>query len=219
MAEMKTLNGYEVVDAKAREDIANIKLPTNVSELNNDAGYLTEHQDLSDYAKKSDVPSLDGYATESYVTDAIAGIDIPTGGSNSYFFDLSSITDSGIWLTLPSVCTEAAEAFVTNGETDTVVYIKADNNFYSPAAAKYVSNKIYIYADERGKVRADKALDNGFSQFELLKNTYNEWTVRKTAATNIIITADYISTQGFATASEVQTLIDNSLGVIENGTY
>ena len=198
---MKTLNGYEVVDAKAREDIANIKLPTvptKVSELDNDANY----------------------ATEQYVNDAISGIEIPTGGdSNSYFFDLSSITDNGIWLRLPDACWATADAFVANGEKDTVVYIKADANFYSVAPAKYVSNKIYIYADERPKTRTDKALDHGYSQFELLKNTYNEWTVKKTAATNILVTADYINNKGFATASEVQTLINNSLGVIENGTY
>lgn len=39
------------------------ELPTNVSELANDAGYLTEHQ------------SLDGLATETYVNDAIGNID------------------------------------------------------------------------------------------------------------------------------------------------
>ena len=31
-------------------------------------GYLTEHQDLSSYALKSEIPSLDGYATESWAT-------------------------------------------------------------------------------------------------------------------------------------------------------
>ena len=30
-------------------------------------GYLTQHQDLSEYAKKSEIPSLDGYATTTYV--------------------------------------------------------------------------------------------------------------------------------------------------------
>ena len=29
--------------------------------------YLTQHQDLSDYAKKTDIPSLNGYATENWV--------------------------------------------------------------------------------------------------------------------------------------------------------
>lgn len=40
------------------------EIPTNVSEFVNDAGYLTEHQ------------SLEGYATEKFVTDAIDGADI-----------------------------------------------------------------------------------------------------------------------------------------------
>ena len=32
-------------------------------------GYLTQHQDLSEYAKKTDIPSLEGYATEQWVED------------------------------------------------------------------------------------------------------------------------------------------------------
>ena len=40
-------------------------VPTNVSEFNNDAGYLTEHQDISHLA------------TEQYVNDAINNIEIP----------------------------------------------------------------------------------------------------------------------------------------------
>lgn len=42
-------------------------IPSKTSELQNDSGYLTEHQDLTDYAKKNDIPSLDGYATEQWV--------------------------------------------------------------------------------------------------------------------------------------------------------
>lgn len=47
MKEMKTLNGYEVVDAKARQDIATISVsiptvPTKVSQLENDSKYATE---------------------------------------------------------------------------------------------------------------------------------------------------------------------------------
>lgn len=37
-------------------------VPTDISAFNNDAGYLTEHQ------------SLEGYATEDYVNDAIGNI-------------------------------------------------------------------------------------------------------------------------------------------------
>lgn len=55
-------------------------VPTNVSAFNNDAGYLTEHQSLSNYytktevdtsletkADKTEIPSLNGYATEQWV--------------------------------------------------------------------------------------------------------------------------------------------------------
>ena len=42
-------------------------IPSKTSELQNDSGYLTEHQDLTDYAKKTDIPSLNGYATEQWV--------------------------------------------------------------------------------------------------------------------------------------------------------
>ena len=39
-------------------------VPTKVSELTNDSGYLTEHQDLSEYAKKSDIKTLSKVPTK-----------------------------------------------------------------------------------------------------------------------------------------------------------
>ena len=38
---------------------ASTTIPTKVSQLTNDKGYLTEHQDLSAYAKKTDIPTND----------------------------------------------------------------------------------------------------------------------------------------------------------------
>ena len=75
----------EVPDGYAKtEDIPSV--PTVVSAFENDAGYLTEHQDLSDYAKTEDIPTKpedigaqpagnylttipDGYATEEFVRE------------------------------------------------------------------------------------------------------------------------------------------------------
>ena len=49
MVEMKTMtvgsNTYEIVDETARAQIAAIEIPENISELVNDAGYLTEETD------------------------------------------------------------------------------------------------------------------------------------------------------------------------------
>ena len=49
-------------------------VPVNVSAFTNDAGYLTQHQSLEGYALKSDIPTIEGLATEEYVDNAIIGI-------------------------------------------------------------------------------------------------------------------------------------------------
>ena len=54
-------------------------VPTNVSAFTNDAGYLTEHQDIT------------GKADKSYVDEAVAGINIPTEG---VFPDVEGSDDS-----------------------------------------------------------------------------------------------------------------------------
>lgn len=76
MAEMKTLNGYEVVDAAARAEIELLK------------------------AKE---PDLTGYATETYVDAAIANIDFPKASgmelvevtTNNTAEEIQAILDAG----------------------------------------------------------------------------------------------------------------------------
>ena len=83
------------------------EIPTKVSQLQNDSKFITREevpqQDLSEYAKKSEIPDVSdfitsipseyitetelsdkGYATESYVAEAIAGIEIPEGNKVLY---------------------------------------------------------------------------------------------------------------------------------------
>lgn len=59
------------------------EIPAKVSQLENDAGYLTQHQDISGLATKDEVeivenkiPSIEGLATEAYVNEAVAAIDV-----------------------------------------------------------------------------------------------------------------------------------------------
>ena len=51
-------------------------VPTKVSAFENDVGYLTQHQDLSAYALKENVPSIEGLATEQYVQEMVASVDV-----------------------------------------------------------------------------------------------------------------------------------------------
>jgi len=63
------------------------QIPTKVSDLTNDAGYITE-DDLPDYLKDSD---LDDYATKDYVDDKITDL---IGGAPSTLDTLKEIADA-----------------------------------------------------------------------------------------------------------------------------
>lgn len=47
-------------------------------------GFLTEHQDLSDYAKRSELPNVEGLASEDFVAEAIAEIEFPEADLSEY---------------------------------------------------------------------------------------------------------------------------------------
>lgn len=52
-----------------------VTVPTKTSELTNDSGFLTQHQSLADYAKKTDIPTvptnLSGFTNDIYNTVAV----------------------------------------------------------------------------------------------------------------------------------------------------
>ena len=100
------------LDAYAKKsDIPSLEGYVTETELNA-KGYLTEHQDLSAYALKTEiptVPSLDGYATTEYVDNAIANV--PSGGN----VDLSNYyTKAETNALIPSTEGLATEEYVNN---------------------------------------------------------------------------------------------------------
>ena len=53
--EIKSINGRKVCDEKAREDIASIVIPSKLSELTNDSGFIT----ADDIPSSSEIPATD----------------------------------------------------------------------------------------------------------------------------------------------------------------
>lgn len=88
----EAINSIPKTDLTGYAKISDIPVvPTKISEFENDSnylttipleyvteleldakGYLTEHQDLSEYAKKSDMPSVEGLASTDYVDEIAA---------------------------------------------------------------------------------------------------------------------------------------------------
>ena len=59
---------------QVNERIDGITVPTKVSELENDSGYLTEHQSLVEYAKKSEIPAP--YTLPTASTSTLGGVKV-----------------------------------------------------------------------------------------------------------------------------------------------
>lgn len=124
------------------------EVPTKVSELENDAGYLTTHQSLAEYAKTADlaqvaktgsyndladkptIPSTTGLATETYVDSKISEIVIPTVPTN-----VSAFTNDAGYLTEHQSLAEYAKKSeipapytLPTASTSTLGGVKVDGN-------------------------------------------------------------------------------------------
>lgn len=112
-------------------------------------GYLTEHQSLDDYAKKVDIPSVEGFASTSYVDEAINNIEIPevnlTGYATEQFVN-EAINNVKVPDVSGFITTEEVEAkgYTTTAEmTEAIaaaVETKVDKVLFT--TAKYVTNPI-----------------------------------------------------------------------------
>lgn len=124
------------------------KIPTNISAFTNDVGYLTEHQDLSEYAKKDELFSKDyndlinkptGLATEEYVDNAVSAIEHPTVNLDNY------VTKDEI----SGFISEIPEEYITETELDAKGYLtnhqdisgKADKSEVTAAIASAIADK------------------------------------------------------------------------------
>lgn len=94
-------------------------IPTKVSAFENDANYLTEHQSLTDYAKKSELPSTEGLLSAA---DAAATYQ-PKG---EYLTEHQSLADYAKKSELPAIPTKVSTfendaLYITKAEFDLVV--------------------------------------------------------------------------------------------------
>ena len=132
-------------EAYVNEKVAAIvipEVPTKVSELENDKGYLTEHQSLEGYAKTADlaqiaktgsyndladkptIPSTAGLASTKYVDDKVAGIVIPAvptkvsafENDKGYLTEHQSLADYALKSEIPSTTNLATKAEVQEVE-------------------------------------------------------------------------------------------------------
>lgn len=131
-------------------------------------GYLTEHQDLSTYALKSEIPSLTGYAkTADLSTVATSGsYEDLTNKPDLFSGDYQDLTNKPI---IPQPYTLPTASYNTLGgvkakQTDSdkkygIVYIDSDARLRVPMARQGTSPKAGIVLPVNGSFKVD---DNGY---------------------------------------------------------
>ena len=158
MPEMKTLNGYEVVDAKARKDIEGLQeavenidiskldlsdyakkaeLPTKTSQLTNDNRFITLAEvpktDLSNYALKASVPTKVSQLQNdsNFITrDEVQNPDLSEYAKKDEIPDVSDFITS-----IPS-------EYITESELNAKGYLTEHQSLANYATKSYVGAKI-----------------------------------------------------------------------------
>jgi parallel beta-helix repeat protein len=109
-------------------------IPTKTSELTNDSGFITKHQSLDEYAKKEDlfsrnyndltnkptIPSIKGLATETYVKNEIANIQL--GGNDNYINVLDYGVKEGLDVDAKTNTTAFQSILDTYGDTKIILF-------------------------------------------------------------------------------------------------
>lgn len=213
------------------------EVPIKVSELFNDAGYLTEHQSLEGYATEKYVDTavanvkvdLTGYATEKWVEEQIEDINIPTVDLTPYALktDIPTIptkvsafeNDKGYLTQHQSLDGLASEEYVNTAVSN----VKVDLTGY--ATETYVQEQIEgieITADAVEEVYIGSTEPSADSNAVLWINPDGE-------ANTTLATTDYVDNAvanvqvdltGYATEEYVQKQIENvSVGDFDLSEY
>ena len=158
--EIPSLDGYAsetYVESAVSESVKYVKKWVE------DQGYLTEHQDLSEYAKKTDIPSLEGYATETFVKNAIAEAEL-SGGD----VDLSG------YVTKDDIRVMSAQSH-THANKDVLDDINAERvdswDNASKAGGTTLDESIVVTRDA-GNYKNGMTIEEGTSVLEVLKNFF-----------------------------------------------
>jgi hypothetical protein len=119
-----TFNGNSVpVSNKTAAITANIPtVPTNVSAFTNDAGYLTQHQDISGKANIADLATV---ATSGSYNDLSNKPTIPTVPTN-----VSAFTNDAGYITSSSITNKANKITIVNYGTSSTTTTLSENIYY-----------------------------------------------------------------------------------------
>ena len=218
-ADVPSIEGL-ATETFVNEEIAKIvipKVPTKVSELENDKNYLTKSEADATYAKigsgtGSEGVDLSDYATKEYVGEEIAKIEIPNiDGKQDVISDLDAIR-SGAALGVTALQEVPAE-YITETELTEKGYLTSQSlNGY--ATEEYVDGKIPTKVSElendANYLTAHQDISGKQDVIEDLETIRSGAALGATSIQSLdgYATEEYVTSQGYALKSEIPSLDD-----------
>ena len=216
---------------------ANITVPTKVSELTNDSGFLTSHQSLSNYSTLANtVKSLsisgktitvtpgsgDAYTLTTQDTTythptSSGNKHIPSGGSSGQFLGWSA-DGTAKWVNNPNTNTWTAMVGATSSSNGSVGYVNA-----VPPKDGY--NTKYLRADGTWQVPPDHTYTVNNATLTIQKNGSNVATFTANASSNVTCnitvptkTSELTNNSGFLTSHQsLSGYVPKSGGAVMTG--
>lgn len=149
--------------------------------------------DLSGYAKKSEIPSIEGLATENYVDNAISTIPLPDLTDYAKKTDIPDV--SGFLTSIP-------DEYITETELEAKGYLTEHQDLSAYALKTEIPTiptKVSDLTNDAGFITSADIPEVDLSNYAL-----------KTEIPDV---------SAYQTEEQVNALINTALGVIENGTY
>lgn len=164
------------------------EIPTKVSELENDKGYITEHQSLDDYAKKTDIPTI---------PTKVSAFENDTG----YITQHQDLSDYAKKSEIPTVPTKVS-AF----ENDTG-YLTEHQDLSEYAKATDIPTKVSQLTNDEGYLTEHQSLDNYYTKPEVTE----ELNKKQDALDKYVESVNGYSGEVMLSASDVNALPDTTV--------
>ena len=240
-----------VAEAAAAVDLTpyakKTEVPTKTSQLTNDSGFLTSHQDISG---KQDKATLEADVAAKGFTKNTGTYSKPAGGIPKA--DLAAAVqtsldkaDSALQSVPSTYRTAAAQDAIDSGKVDKVTGKGLSTNDYTAAAKAKVdaipANPKYtdtVYDDTalKERVATIEGKESAWDAKSDFSGSYNDLTDKPTIPTALpnpnaitftgAVTGSYdgsaplsVNIPSAVTDDHINSLIDTKLGVIENGSY
>lgn len=213
-AEWGKINGTlsEQIDLKNALDKKADKtdIPTKTSQLENDSGFLTQHQDLTNYAKKEDIPDVSNFITKS-INDL-----------ENYYLKSETYTQTEVnqmISSIPKFAIEVVETLPTAEISNTTIYLLTSgtetenlyteyiyvNNSWEKLGTQTVDLTNYYTKEEVNSLLSNIDLSSYYTKTET-NTLLNAKQDKLTAGTGIEITGENIinNIQGNYSTEEVK---------------